>query len=207
VSYDLLIDETWVAGERHKRRWGIREAERAVEETVRAASYLAGKRDELAPRTLVLSCQGVDALQYEECAREVLAVARPGDWLGLGGWCILGRHKTLMPVFWQTLWRVLPAVAGAGLSHVHIFGVMYLPALGGLLWLADRFGLSVSTDSTAPILACTWRNQKKAGARCAYWRDNVGWWVRTLGELRSSPYYSKPPCLEPARQGEIALCS
>jgi hypothetical protein len=72
VSYDLLIDETWIAGERHKRRWSVGEAECAVRVTVDAAAYLASHRAKLAPRSLILSAQGVDALQYAECAAGVL---------------------------------------------------------------------------------------------------------------------------------------
>lgn len=200
VSYDLLIDETWTAGERHKRRWSVRDAERAVCITVEAAAYLASQRERIAPRGLILSAQGVDALQYAECAAGVLQHTVPGDWIGLGGWCILGRHTRLLPVFWQTIRLVLPMVRVAGVSHIHIFGVLYLPALGGLLWLADQYGLSISTDSTAPILACTWKNQQKAGARRPYWRENVIWWQETLTHLRQSPHYRKPPEIAPARQ-------
>jgi hypothetical protein len=200
VSYDLLIDETWIAGERHKRRWGIRDAEAAVRTTVDAAAYLASQRQRVAPRTLILSAQGVDALQYAECAAGVLQHARPDDWFGFGGWCILGRFTRMLPIFWQTLWLTIPMVKVAGLSHVHIFGVLYREALGGLLWLADQHELTVSTDSTAPVLACTWKNQKKAGAKKPYWRDNVAWWKETLGSLRQSPYYREPPAIAPARQ-------
>lgn len=200
VSYDLLIDEMWVAGERHKRRWSVQEAERAVNETVAAAAYLAGRRDALLPRRLVLSCQGVDALQYAECAAGVLRYARTGDILGLGGWCILGRFTRWLPEFWATLHIVLPMAVYAGIQDVHIFGVLYLPALGGLLWLADQYGLNVSTDSTAPILNCTWKDKKKSGARCDYWRDNVRWWQDTLANLRQSEYYVAPPEIAPARQ-------
>lgn len=200
VSYDLLIDETWVAGERHKRRWSVRDADRAVRTTVDAAAYLASERERLTPRALILSAQGVDALQYAECAAGVLQRATPGDWFGLGGWCILGRHTRLLPAFWQTLRLTLPMVKVAGLSHVHIFGVLYQRALGGLLYLADRYELTVSTDSTAPILACTWKNQRKAGARRPYWRDNVQWWKETLADLRQSPHYREPPEIAPVRQ-------
>lgn len=200
VSYDLLIDETWVAGARHKRRWSVHAADRAVGVTVAAARYLASQRARLEPRTLILSCQGVDAYQYEECAIDVLKVAQPHDWIGLGGWCILGRQKRWMPTFWQTLRRVLPRVVRAGVRHVHIFGVLYQPALGGLVWLADQYGLTVSTDSTAPILACTWKDKRKSGARCDYWRDNVQWWVDTLAQLRATPHYQEPPRLPAARQ-------
>lgn len=200
VSYDVLIDETWVAGQRSKRRWDVQTAEGAVEETVAAAAYLASQRDRLAPRRLVLSCQGVDALQYAECAAGVLRYAMPGDVFGMGGWCILGRQTTLLPEFWATLHLVLPMIVYAGITDVHIFGVLWLPALGGLLALADEYGLQVSTDSTSPMLNCTWKDKRKAGARCDYWRDNVNWWKHALAGLRSSEHYKRPPDIAPARQ-------
>ncbi len=77
---------------------------------------------------------------------------------------------------------------------------MWRPALGGLLYLADRHGLTVSTDSTAPVLACTRKNQKKAGVKRPYWRENVAWWQNTLANLRQSDYYQAPPEIAPARQ-------
>lgn len=208
VSYDRLIDEKWIAGQRHKRRWSVKEGESAVAETIAAAQYLAGRREHLAPRRLILSCQGVDAYQYQECVAEVLKVASPNDWIGLGGWCILGMRKSWMPTFWQTLRLVLPMIAASGVRHIHIFGVMYEPALGGLLYLADQHTLAdgsqqftVSTDSTKPVLACTWKNWKKAGARERYWRDNVAWWKETLANLRQSKeHYKAPPNIPPARQ-------
>lgn len=203
VSYDLLIDETWVAGARHKRRWGVCAADDAVRTTVEAARYLADRRAELAPRTLVLACQGVDAVQYEECVREVLKVATPADWVGLGGWCILGRFTSWLPTFWATLYHILPLIAAAGVRHVHIFGVLYQQAIGGLVWLADRYGLSVSCDSAAPILAATRRDPKKAGLRAENWRDNVEWWRSALANIRQSVYYRQPPRVEAARQLEF----
>lgn len=189
VSYDLLIDEVWTAGERTKRRWSVADAERAVRVTVDAAAYLASQREVLAPRTLILSCQGVDSVQYSDCVDEVLKVATPTDWIGLGGWCILGRWVSWLPTFWATLTAALPRIARAGVTHVHIFGVLYLRAMGGLLWLADQYGLTVSTDSTAPILNCTWADQKKSGARMPWWRCNVCWWRWTLANLRESQWY------------------
>lgn len=204
VSYDLLIDETWINGERHKRRWSIRQADRAVMETVKAAEYLTMQRQHLAPRQLILSCQGVDAIQYRECTQAILVLAQPGDIIGLGGWCILGRLTSLLPEFWKTLRATLPLVADKGIKDVHIFGVLYQPALGGLLWLADQYDLSISTDSSAPIrsAACTSeRTRKKAGVRAAgNWRNNVQWWIEALGNLRESEFYKEPPKLELSRQ-------
>jgi hypothetical protein len=200
VSYDRLIDEVWEAGPgglglaRHKPRWNVAEAEGAVRETVEAARYLAARRAALAPRALVLACQGVDAAQYRECAAEVLRAAAPGDWLGLGGWCVLGRwRRRWLPAFWETLHACLPLAARAGVRRVHLFGVLWPPALGGLLWLADRRGLAVSTDSSAPLLAATRADPTKAGLRAPTCHGNVAWWRHALGGLRGSPFYREPP--------------
>lgn len=208
VSYDLLIDEVWAGGEKIKRRWSIKDAEKAVKETVAAAQYLASQRENLSPRRLILSAQGVDAIQYRECMAEVLSVATPADIIGFGGWCILGRMTSWLPEFWRTLRLTFPMIAGAGIKDVHIFGVLYQPALGGMLWLADQYGLSISTDSTAPIKACmvtTDRARKKAGVRVesGYWRDNANWWIESLANLRQSEYYKAPPILDPCRQLDL----
>lgn len=203
ASYDWLIDETWVDGVKHKRRWSVGEAEQAVDETVAAAAYLTERRRYLAPRTLVLGVQGVDAEQYARCARQVLQVAAPGDWIGFGGWCILGRWKSWLPVFWAAMRATLPQVRAAGLSHVHLYGVLWEPALAGLLWLADREGLTVSTDSAAPLLASTRGDAHKAGIRAAGgWRANVDWWTGHLAGLRGSRWYGEPPA---ARGRQLAM--
>lgn len=205
VSYDLLIDEVWTNEKRHKQRWSIKEADQAVRETVIAAQYLVSQRERLAPRKLILSCQGVDAIQYRECMQEILSIASPNDVIGFGGWCILGRFKSWIPEFWRTLRATLPLIATNGNTNIHIFGVLYQPALGGLVWLADRYGLSVSTDSTAPIksaICTTPEKRKKAGCRVAsgYWLDNVNWWINSLKHIRGSEYYQEPPDLEMVRQ-------
>ena len=145
-------------------------------------------------RRLVLACQGVDAAQYRECIAEVLRVAAPADWIGLGGWCILGRYRhRWAPAFWETLRAGLPPIARAGVRRVHLFGVLWPPALGVLLCLADRHALAVSTDSGAPLLAATWPDPKRAGVRAATYRGNVAWWRKSLATLRGSPHYRAPP--------------
>ena len=200
VSYDLLIDEVWTGGTREKRRWSVEQAEQAVETTVQAAAYLASQRERLAPRKLILAAQGVDWRQYEECTAGVLEHITATDWFGLGGWCILGWFKSWIPQFWATCRRVLPMVAAKGVKHIHIFGVMYRPVLGGLLWLADQHGLTVSTDSSGPAMAVTWKDGKKAGAVRPTWEENCQWWIDALASLRSSEYYHEPPRPELARQ-------
>lgn len=200
VSYDLLIDEIWTGQQREKRRWSIEAAESAVRTTIEAAAFLATQRQQLAPRRLVLACQGVDHEQYADCVSGVLAHATPTDWIGLGGWCILGWFRSWIPQFWATCYRVLPLIASAGIRHVHIFGVTYRPVLGGLLWLADREGLSVSTDSSGPVLSVTWKDAKKAAAVKPTWEENAAWWIDALSNLRDSDFYRRPPYVRPGRQ-------
>jgi hypothetical protein len=200
VSYDRLIDEKWIAGEKRKQRWSVCDGDSAVSETIEAARYIASQRKEIAPRKLILSCQGVDAIQYQECVFEVLKVAQPSDWIGLGGWCIIGQQRAWMPTFWQTMYIVLPMIAAQRIMHVHIFGVLYEPALAGLLWLTDSHGLRLSTDSTGPIMATTWKDGSHSNFRLPYWKDNAQWWVDKLANLRLSAYYKQPPQLAPARQ-------
>lgn len=201
VSYDLLIDEKWAAGRKRKERWSVAEADRAVRVTVDAAAYLASRRADLAPRRLVLACQGVDDVQYAECAAGVLAHCRPGDVFGLGGWCILGLFRSWLPAFYAALRRTLPLVSAAGVRHVHVFGVMWQRPLAGLLWLADRHGLRVSNDSKKAAMDCTWKDARKAGARRERWEDNVAWWRAELAGLRRSPWYREPPAAH--RQGTL----
>lgn len=200
VSYDLLIDEKWTGGKRRKERWSVKEADAAVRTTVDAAAFLSSQRGGLAPRKLCLAAQGVDAIQYAECAAGVLEHARPGDWFGLGGWCILGWWRSWIPVFWAAARRVLPMVERAGIGRVHIFGVMYRPVLGPLLWLCDRHNLALSTDSSGPVLQTLWKDRVKAGAYADTWEENVAECRRSLEGLRRSEHYREPPEADGARQ-------
>ena len=165
ASYDLLIDEVWTDGNRFKRRWSVEEAERAVTETVQAARYIADHRKGL---HLIQSAQGVDAAQYLRCTEQVLDYIEPGDWLGFGGWCIIGKMpKRMMPVFSETVTSVIPYAAQRGVKHIHIWGVIYPYALGELLWMCDQYGIEVSTDSAGP-------SRNPAFGQWGYgdWRDN-----------------------------------
>lgn len=165
ASYDLLIDEVWTDGNRYKRRWSVAEAESAVDETIAAAKYLADNRHGL---KLTQSAQGVDAPQYLRCTEQVLDYLQPGDWFGLGGWCIIGKMpKRMLPVFRETLRSVIPYAAKRGVQHVHIWGVIYPFALGELLWMCDQHGITLSTDSAGPS-----RNPAFGQWGYGNWRDN-----------------------------------
>lgn len=178
ASYDVLIDETWVDGDRVKQRWSVAQAQKAVRDTVAAAQYLSEQRHRLGDRKLLLGCQGVTPQQYARCVEQICAVARPQDWIGLGGWCILGRQQHLLPEFEKTLNLIMPLLARR-ISRVHLFGVLWTPALDLFGEACDRFGLQGSTDSVRPIRDCA--NPKpaalrKAAAKAHYWRDSVEWW-------------------------------
>lgn len=192
ASYNLLINEVWTSEHRTKRRWNVEAAELAVEITVDAAKYLASQRQYLQPRHLILGCQGVDADQYRFCVKQVLEYAKVGDWLGLGGWCILGRFTSYLPTFHETLHQCLPLISQSPVRHVHIYGVLWEKALAPMLWIADRYGLTVSCDSSRLILDCTKPDTSKAGIKHPYWRDNVRWWQDHLTTLRTSKFYQEP---------------
>jgi hypothetical protein len=193
ASYDRLIDEKLVNGERKKIRWSVREGESAVVETIEAARYLASRQRDLWPRSLVLAAQGVDEVQYAECVAEILRFADPDDTIGLGGWCILGRRQRLLPVFKRTVETVAPMIARAGLSTVHIFGVLWEPALAYLLAVADEHQLGVSTDSSKPVISVTWSDPRKAGVRSEELTAdaNVAWWINHLARLRETAGYAR----------------
>jgi hypothetical protein len=148
ASYDLLIDEKWEGGIRHKARWSEQDAETAVALTVQAAAYLTRHRYGM---NAVLSTQGVSAQQYLRCAERIVPLMEEGDIFGLGGFCITGKPPAqMMPVFREVMTLVIPFLGREGVKRVHIWGVCYAKALGELLWMCDQYGIAVSTDSSGP---------------------------------------------------------
>lgn len=202
ASYDLLIDEVWTEGNRHKRRWSEHEAESAVDETVRAAAWIAAHRD---GTPLILSAQGVTAAQYLLCTQRLVPFFQRGDVLGLGGWCITGKMPSVMlPVFRQTITRVIPYAASQGIREAHIWGVLLAEALGELLYLCDRHGITLSTDSAGPSLRpcfgewgyAEWRNPayqragvERRGIERAKHVQAVREWLATF---RQTDHYRAP---------------
>lgn len=178
VAYDALMNHTG------KDRVDARDK---IRQTIEAAVFFDRHRHELAPRTLILPIQGSTQKQYLDCARAVLASSRPGDWLGLGGWCILGRHKRLFPNFRKLLAHLTPLVARNGITHIHLFGVFWTPALAMLQYYCDQHGLTCSTDSGSPhvnLLAKTPSFIEHGGLI-----DNVRHWREKLNNLATHPDY------------------
>lgn len=150
ASYDLLIDEKWHDGMRSKSRWGEAEAWEAVDETVAAAEYIS-RRKEL---PIVYSAQGVSLQQYKQCVLDISKFFKDDDILGLGGWCIIGIRKSLIEPFKEIVSEVIPIASGFT-DRIHIWGVMYAPALGFLLSACDSYGIKLSTDSSGPSVRPT----------------------------------------------------
>lgn len=195
ASNDRLIDEKWIQGHKIKQRWTVEDGWLAVRQTVEAAKYLASQRSYLDGRICVLGCQGVDANQYTKCVQEVLQIATADDWIGLGGWCILGKQKAWMPTFRQTLIQVIPLIANSPVRHVHLYGVLYEPAIGNILWMCDRYGLTLSTDNKKALADCRCTSpekRKKAGAREKHYQANLKWWRNHLANFRETPFYQSP---------------
>ena len=186
VSYDLLIDEVWQDGERSKDRWSVEAAAFAVRETINAAQYLSSQRQRIDRAfghhvCLVLSAQGVEAQQYKRCAQEIIICMKPDDIFGLGGWCITGlRRHEMLPAAAAILPEVFEVLGNARVKRVHVFGVIIPKLLGFLLYLCDRHGMHLSTDSSGP---CT------EPAKNGNW--GYGSWT--------DPTYKKPFSLESCR--------
>jgi hypothetical protein len=183
ASYDLLIDEKWEDGRRHKERWSELDAQDAVAETVRAAAYLARHRQGVGA---VLSAQGVSAKQYLACAQQIIPLLEPGDILGLGGWCILGKIHSLLAVFSETMSLLLPFLGQEGVEWVHLWGVCWPPALEILTWLAAHHGVKVSVDSAHPSL-----------------HPVQGQWGYGPWRLKN---YVRPPVLDTCRSHQFDRC-
>jgi hypothetical protein len=150
VSYDRIVDESpTVRGERRKRRVGRGAADRYVEQTIAAAKYLADHREELRPRRLVLSNQGVSPNQYINCLTEVLKFAEPDDVIGLGGFCIIGQIPKFTKSYFAVLERALPLLKKKRIRRVHIFGVGVFKILIRTHVLCSRVGITPSYDTSS----------------------------------------------------------
>lgn len=151
ASYDCLngVDEHWQGDVRTKKRGTESTAWTAVELTIEAAHYIVQHRNDLG---LILSAQGVSSEQYFDCAKAIIPLLdHSRDMLGLGGFCITGiMPKKIMPTFKRTVGLVVPYAASQGVKRIHIWGVLYAPALAELLHLCDRHHIALSTDNSGP---------------------------------------------------------
>lgn len=149
VSYDRLVDEQFGENGQFKSRVSEEESKMYVQETIDAAKFLASKRKELAPRKLVLSCQGTTVEQYLYCLNEVLKVAKPRDIIGFGGFCIISKSKIYEEQFYNVIVQAFPMIKKKGIKRVHIFGVGMFRALIQAEICAKLNGITCSYDTSS----------------------------------------------------------
>lgn len=94
-----------------------------LEETVKSNQYLVSRREELAPRQLVLMVQGSTTSEYIKCTKEVVAIANKDDCIGFGGVAWAGKLKNIRGKLVETLYYVLPLLKEKGIKDVHFFGI------------------------------------------------------------------------------------
>jgi len=107
----------------------------------------------------------------------------------------LQQHRYLLPELHKNLRTVIPLIAEAGIKHVHLYGVLWEPAIAPFAWMCHCYGLSCSTDSKQPITACRstcTMQRQKAGGRHSYWRDNAAWWQDFMLNISHSKHYKFP---------------
>jgi hypothetical protein len=150
VSYDHLVDEKndEQLG-RIKQRVSYEEACDFVEETIDAAKFLTDQRENLLPRKLVLSNQGVTVSQYIECLKEVLSFSQEDDVIGFGGWCIVGRIPSLKKDYYAVLEEALPLMRAKGIRRLHLFGIGSFDVLVRSHFLSRSFGIEPSYDTSS----------------------------------------------------------
>ena len=149
VSYDRLVDEQFGENGQYKARVSEEDSKIYVQETIDAARFLASKREELAPRKLVLSCQGTTVEQYLYCLKEVLKVAKPRDIIGFGGFCIISKSKVYEEQFYKVIEQAFPLIKKKGIRRVHIFGVGMFRALIQAEICAKLNGITCSYDTSS----------------------------------------------------------
>jgi hypothetical protein len=150
VTYDKLVDEAVVNGKQVKRRACETDAEGMVEETLRSAYVYKHHEDAFGGSAIAYAAQGATLRQYMECVRALLPLMRPGhDWLALGGFCIIGMHPTIKPLFIAICREVAPLLRRHGIHRAHVLGVCVCDALREACAIFAAHGVAFSTDSTS----------------------------------------------------------
>lgn len=149
VTYDKLVDEAVVNGKQVKRRAAEVDAVAMVAETIAAARVYQARRDEFGG-AIAYAAQGATLDQYMDCVRQLLPLMRPGkDWLALGGFCIIGQQRSLIPLFIEVCREVAPLLARHGITRVHVLGVTVVEALQYASAVFAEHGIVLSTDSAS----------------------------------------------------------
>lgn len=151
VTYDQMfgVDECVIDGKKVKKRGNEETARDAIKETLEAAAYYAANRDKIEGK-ICFACQGATPIQYlNECVLPIIDMMEDTDWLGFGGFCIIGRVPSLKPLFYETLETVLPIAKKRGIKRFHILGVTVADSIKIATGIARKYGVEISTDSSS----------------------------------------------------------
>jgi hypothetical protein len=158
------------------------EAKKRTAQTIWACKVLSMWRSDIKPRTLVMPVQGRTPEEQASCAESILKLMREEDWIGLGGWCQIGRWKSRYAELEATAETVLPMAAKKGIHHVHIFGVMWEPALEIIDREATKHNMTCSTDSSRPAMGIAWNNTGMFRESTSL-QDQIECWRARLDQL------------------------
>lgn len=149
--YDQMagVDEALVNGRKQKIRGNEQTAARAVAETLDSADYYARQRGRIQGRLCFVG-QGVTPEQYvTACVMPMASLMQPGDYFAFGGFCILGRQRSLLPIFYETFPAVLDALIPRGITRYHLLGVCVPEAVTFAAQISRERGVTLSNDSSA----------------------------------------------------------
>lgn len=149
--YDQMagVDEAIVNGRKQKVRGNEQTAARAVAETLDSAEYYNRQRGRIAGRLCFVG-QGITPEQYvNACVVPMASLMQPGDYFAFGGFCILGRQRSLLPIFYETFPAVLRCLILHGITRYHLLGVCVPEAVTFAARVAAELGVILSNDSSA----------------------------------------------------------
>jgi hypothetical protein len=150
VSYDHLVDEQLNETGQFKKRVDYETGQVYVDETIEAAKFLVKNRKNLGSRKLILSCQGTNKEQYIDCIESILKIAKPQDYIGFGGFCILSKSVDYEKEYYEIITEAFPKIHEAGIKHVHIFGMGVFRALVQTDIYARMNDIMCSYDTSSP---------------------------------------------------------
>ena len=166
VTFDMLVgvDEAIVNGQRVKVRGTEETARPAIAETLKSAEYYASMRHMFEGK-IAFVAQGITTEQYvNECTLPILDLMRPDEWFAFGGFCIIGRNRSVKPRFRATVDAVLPLLKAKGVKRAHLLGVTVSDAVAYAFAAGKRYGVQMSTDSctaeVSSVLGKVWQPDK-----------------------------------------------
>lgn len=147
VSYDRLVDEQLRDDKQIKERVSESVGWEYVDETINAAKFLSDNRQRVNSK-LILSCQGTTIEQYDYCVEEVLKHADKGDWIELGGFCIIYQKKEYKEQYREIVKKVLPTISKK-CNRIHVFGMSIFKELHFTETIANKYNVDVSYDTSS----------------------------------------------------------